>query len=393
MQKALVCLARLGHERGSIVELHPHGLEIDSRPGFLCLEGEGDSLIGLDPKVKVVGRKPGHTDVIEQVGRGLPKRDDHLGGSAAEALARAKEDRDPCPPPVVDARPNRSEGLRFRVGGHVVLVEVSGYPLLPHSSPNILAPHNLGRLKGAEGPQKLDDLLPYGLGIKRSGRFHGQEREDLQRVVLDDVPDRPGLIVVAPAPLHPDRFGHGDLNVVDRVPVPDALEHGVGEPEDQDVLDRLLSQEVIDPKYLGLIEDLSYDPIELPGAGQISAEGLLDHDACPLLGAELSDSADRVGKGRGWGRAIVQGCPLDSPLLPQSVEQLLEMDHARRIGELPAHIVQRVCEPLPDILINRTASELLHAPAGMVPERFLVPSRSYPTIAHGSGSSSFWARL
>ena len=53
----------------------------------------------------------------------------------------------------------------------------------------------------------------------------------------------------------PEGLGHVDLDVVDVLPVPDRLEQAVGESERQDVLRRLLAQEVVDPEDLVLGED------------------------------------------------------------------------------------------------------------------------------------------
>ena len=52
------------------------------------------------------------------------------------------------------------------------------------------------------------------------------------------------------------RFRHVDLHVVDEVAVPDRLEQSVGKAEREDVLRRLLAQEVIDAEDLVLGEHL-----------------------------------------------------------------------------------------------------------------------------------------
>src|SRR5512135_3744267 len=49
--------------------------------------------------------------------------------------------------------------------------------------------------------------------------------------------------------------GHRDLHAAHVPPVPDRLEDAVGEPEDQEVLDRLLTQVVVDPGDRALRED------------------------------------------------------------------------------------------------------------------------------------------
>ena len=56
----------------------------------------------------------------------------------------------------------------------------------------------------------------------------------------------PALLVVRAATLDADLLGHGDLHVVDVLPVPQRLEDAVGEAEDEQVLDRLLAEVVVD---------------------------------------------------------------------------------------------------------------------------------------------------
>jgi hypothetical protein len=60
----------------------------------------------------------------------------------------------------------------------------------------------------------------------------------------------------------PQRLGHVDLHVVDEVAVPDGLEQTVGEPEGQDVLRRLLAQEVVDAEDLLFVEHRVQAPVE-----------------------------------------------------------------------------------------------------------------------------------
>ena len=61
----------------------------------------------------------------------------------------------------------------------------------------------------------------------------------------------------------PQRLGHVDLHVIDEVAIPDRLEQAVGEAERQDVLRRLLAEEVIDAEDLLLGEHLVQLGVEL----------------------------------------------------------------------------------------------------------------------------------
>ncbi len=91
-------------------------------------------------------------------------------------------------------------------------------------------------------------------------------REQLQHVVLEDVPGRAGLLVERAAALDAEVLGHGDLHVVDVAPVPERLEDAVAEAEDEQVADGLLAQVVVDAIDLRLVEDAHDRAVERPGA-------------------------------------------------------------------------------------------------------------------------------
>ena len=95
-------------------------------------------------------------------------------------------------------------------------------------------------------------------------------------MVLDHVPQKAGLFVVAAAALDAQLLARGDLHVVDVVAVPDRLEDGVAEPEHQQVLHRLLAQVVVDAEDLPLVHDLEDEPVEGASGGEIASERLLD---------------------------------------------------------------------------------------------------------------------
>ena len=77
-------------------------------------------------------------------------------------------------------------------------------------------------------------------------------------------------------------FGDRNLNMVDVISIPQRLEYAVGEPKYHDVLNRLLSEIVVDAKDLALGQHAENSAIEGLGGTQIAAEGLLDDDAPPM---------------------------------------------------------------------------------------------------------------
>ena len=111
-------------------------------------------------------------------------------------------------------------------------------------------------------------------------------------MVLEHVAHRAGFLVEGGAALDPDRLGHGDLHVVDELPVPDRLEDAVREPKRQHVLHRLLAQVVVDPEDLPLDEVPGELVVELACALAIVAEGLLDDQPRPAAGQSALVAAD-----------------------------------------------------------------------------------------------------
>src|SRR5262249_23307291 len=142
----------------------------------------------------------------------------------------------------------------------------------------ILAAYDRGRRQRLYRPQDLDRFVADAVWRVASGRLHGQQRHDLEHVVLEHVANRAGFFVESAATLHINALGHRDLHVRDAVPVPDWLEDPVGKPEAEDVQDRLLAHVVVDPEDPRFRERLAEDPIQLAGRPQIATEGLLDND-------------------------------------------------------------------------------------------------------------------
>ena len=101
---------------------------------------------------------------------------------------------------------------------------------------------------GAQGPQHLDLLVAHDGGVEVGRRLHGGQGQKLQHVVLHHVAQRAGLVVEPEPPFHAHGLGDGDLHMVDAAGVPQRLEEGVGEPQGDQVLDRLLAQVVVDPE-------------------------------------------------------------------------------------------------------------------------------------------------
>lgn len=66
------------------------------------------------------------------------------------------------------------------------------------------------------------------------------------------------------------------------VAVPERLEDGIGEPQEQDVHGRFLAEEVVNAQDLPFREELAQFGVQGPGRRQVVAEGLFHHDPGPF---------------------------------------------------------------------------------------------------------------
>ena len=130
----------------------------------------------------------------------------------------------------------------------------------------------------------------------------------------DHVAEGAGLLVEAGAARDGERLGDVDLDVVDVISVPDRLEEAVGEAQGEDVLDRLLAEEVVDAEDVRLAEDGVHGRVELLRAREIDAERLLDDDARALGEAGLAEHRHDPGKRRRRDGEVVHAARLAADL-------------------------------------------------------------------------------
>src|SRR5207245_7434018 len=95
------------------------------------------------------------------------------------------------------------------------------------------------------------------------------------------VAQRTRLVVIVPAPFDANRFGSGDLQMIDPIAIPNRLEETVPEPEHHDVLDGFFPKEMIYPVDLTFAQDTEYLLIKSMCRGQIVPKRLLDDNAAP----------------------------------------------------------------------------------------------------------------
>src|ERR1700758_1830845 len=64
--------------------------------------------------------------------------------------------------------------------------------------------------------------------------------------------------------------------------IPDRLDNRVGEPEREDILNRLLTEVMVDPIDLVLVKDSMDHVVESSRAAKVAPERFLENDPCPV---------------------------------------------------------------------------------------------------------------
>ncbi len=164
-------------------------------------------------------------------------------------------------------------------------------------------------------------------------------------MVLDDVAHRADRVVEVPAVGHVEILTHRDLHRRDELPIPDGLEDRVRETQVEDVLDRHLPEEVVDPIELRLVDDRVQLLVERARGREIVAERLLDDDACIRREACLRQSADDRPEERRRNFEI-EDRELRIP------ERRGDLRIGRRIREVAVDVREPAREPREDVVVE-----------------------------------------
>jgi hypothetical protein len=240
------------------------------------------AVLGLQLDHQLVGQGGGREDGV----RHLAEVDHDLRVARGQPLAGAQVEGHAGPAPVLHLGAQGHEGLAAAAGRDLHLVQVARHRLAGHAAGLVLAAqhiarHALGR-EGLEGFQHLELLVADRVGVVGGRRLHRDHGQQLQGMVLHHVAQRAGLVVEVAPRAHADGLGQGDLDVGDALAPPQRLEQGVGKAQGHQVLHRGLAQVVVDAEGLALAEDRAHHAVDLPGAGQVVAQGLFEHH--PHLG-------------------------------------------------------------------------------------------------------------
>ena len=170
--------------------------------------------------------------------------------------------------------------------------------------------------------------------------------------------------------------------------VPQRGEHPVGQPEREQILDRLLPEVVVDAVDLLLGPVCEERTVERPGRVEVTAERLLDDDPPRSFHPRetgrvelLVDEREEVG---GDGQ-IEEGVPRGADRRGGLVDEPSEPREGLRIVELTPHVVKAGFEPAPPFLVDgATRAEVPDVPA--LPRAELL--RRHPVAPHPDDGKS-----
>ena len=195
--------------------------------------------------------------IVEYDMRHAAEADDDFRKALRQPFAGAQVEGHARPAPVGDAELERHESLGVALLLADVL-QVAGNRAAVGEAGAILAAHRqrrgVGFVDRLQRFQHLQLLVAQGVRLERIRRLHGDEAEELHHMVLHHVADRARFFIVAAAPFDAERFGDGDLHVIDVRVIPKRLEQDVGEAQRHQVLHRFLAEIVVDAENIALEE-------------------------------------------------------------------------------------------------------------------------------------------
>ena len=213
-QQALVRLGRLHAERRPVQEVHVHRLDAQRlrpapshRSAARCPRRAGCAARARWARSRRSGsvrRRPRRSR--KRRVRHAAELDRDLGRALRHPLAGADVERAFPPSASCRCRAERDERLARESGSTPLLLAIAGN-VLPRPSPprTARAPCATARRRDGSGGSRAapspSRRAPLGLEARR--RLHRDQRDQLHHVVLHDVAQRAGLLVVAPRPSTP----------------------------------------------------------------------------------------------------------------------------------------------------------------------------------------------
>ncbi len=146
----------------------------------------------------------------------------------------------------------------------------------------------------ADALKDFDLFVAHCVGVEAAGRLHGDQRQQLEEVILEHVAQHARGIVISRAVTDIHAFRHRDLHVADVAAVPNGFEDGIGKAEEQDVLRGFLAEIMVNAVNLAFVEGGMQDAVEFVGRGEVAPKRFFDHDSPPDPVGFLMRHARRV---------------------------------------------------------------------------------------------------
>src|SRR3990167_6147377 len=184
------------------------------------------------------------------------EEDSDVRRTASHFLAGCNGDRHPAPSRRIYFQAERSRCLcqRLRVDERFLVVAA----ILPY--PYILDPLASEEAQAAEHLYLF--LVDRG-GLQALRLIHSGKGEQLERVILQHIADRSGLLIILAALADTGGLIDRDIDALDVARIPDRLEYGIGEAERQEVLHHPFGQIMIEAIDLLFVEGARVYPVDL----------------------------------------------------------------------------------------------------------------------------------
>ena len=157
-----------------------------------------------------------------------------LGSLAGQPFAAAQVKGRTCPAPVIYLRLDGDKGLGV-AAVFAEVFQVARRELAVDGACSVLAAHrdlsNSVRRDGPKRSQHLDFFTANRVCVQAGGRFHGDQAQQLQQVVLHHVAECAGAVVKGRAAAGAQVLRHRDLDAVDITTVHQGFENRIGEPQ------------------------------------------------------------------------------------------------------------------------------------------------------------------
>ncbi len=249
---------------------------------------------------------------------------------------------------------------------HVRLVAVARHMAAAYPSLAILPARRTIRHRRAgdraQRVQHIHFLAADVVGVVGHRRLHRHQAKQLEQMVLHHVAQGAGMFVVAAALLHAQRLRHRDGHMVHIAPVPDGFEDRVGKTHGQDVLHRLLAQEVIDAEYLLLAEEPGQHIVDRDERVEVMSQRFL-HDDTHMLAVLCQTCRPQTTHHRleqEWGdRQIEHLFGLAAPVGIASPQHLAQVNEAAGIADVGTDIPDQRGEFLPHLFRRGAAARML----------------------------------